>query len=123
MPRPTTRRVTEHEFMKLRGAICLILSVAIWLPAVSTWADGLVRDGIGPISTGRGGTNQGFADNSAIILDNPGAMVNVNGTGLLEAGADTTIPVVDYSNPFNDVNSKVRPLPMPVVGYVRKSED
>lgn len=108
--------------MKLRHVIEIAFLAALAIPATAL-ADGLVRDGVGPISTGRGGTNQGFADNAAIILDNPGAMVNVNGTGLLEAGADTTTPVVDYSNPFNDVNSKVRPLPMPVVGYVRKSED
>jgi len=82
-----------------------------------------VRDGVGPISTGRGGTNQGFADNAAIILDNPGAMVNVAGNGLAEVGADTVITDVHYTNPLNDVQSKTRPLPMPVLGYIKKSDD
>jgi long-chain fatty acid transport protein len=108
--------------MKLRHVFGLLLLAGLGLPSVSL-ADGLVRDGVGPISTGRGGTNQGYADNAAIILDNPSAMVNVAGNGLAEAGVDVVTPVVDYTNPFNDVNSKVRPLPMPVLGYVRKSED
>ncbi len=78
---------------------------------------------MGPISTGRGGTNQAFADNSAIILDNPGALVNVAGTGLAELGADTVFTAIHYTDPFNDVQSKNRPLPMPVLGYIQKSDD
>ena len=108
--------------MKLHHVLSLCVLAGLALPS-SLHADGLVRDGVGPISTGRGGTNQGFADNAAIILDNPSAIVNVAGTGLAEAGVDVVTPVVDYTNPFNDVNSKVRPLPMPVLGYTRKSED
>lgn len=109
--------------MKLRRILGLVLFLAACQHAAPAWADGLVRDGIGPISTGRGGTNQGFADNAAIILDNPGAMVNVDGEGLAELGADTVISSVQYSDPFNDVQSRTRPLPMPVLGFVQKSED
>src|ERR1700730_6080053 len=109
--------------MKRRGLLGLLLLAAIWQPALHVRADGLVRDGVGPISTGRGGTNQGFADNAAIILDNPGAMVNVAGNGLAELGADTVITEVHYTNPLNDVYSKSRPLPMPVLGYIQKSDD
>src|ERR1700680_888025 len=98
--------------MKLRALLCLLVLAAIGQSPLPAWADGLVRDGVGPISTGRGGTNQGFADNAAIILDNPGAMVNVAGSGLVELGADTVITQVHYTNPLNDVISKTRPLPM-----------
>ncbi len=101
-----------------------LLVVAVLLPTASVaLADGLIRDGIGPISTGRGGTNQGFADNSAIILDNPAAMVNVAGDGLLELGVDTVITDVHYTNPLSGVRSATRPLPAPVIGYIRKSDD
>ncbi len=109
--------------MKRRQILGPALLVAFGLCASPVWADGLVRDGVGPISAGRGGTNQGFADNSAIILDNPGAMVNVAGNGLGEAGVDTVTPQVDYSNTNNGVVTKVRPLPLPVLGYIRKSDD
>ena len=75
-------------------------------------ADGLVRDGIGPISTGRGGTNLGFADNGAIIHDNPAAMTNVAGFGLMEFGIDTAICKLQYSDPENpDVDGIVRGWP------------
>ncbi len=103
--------------------IVLVACAALCAPAVTLRADGLVRDGLGPISGGRGGTNQGFADNAAIILDNPAGMVNVAGNGLAEIGVDTVISVVDYSDPFNDVQSKVRPLPLPNLGYIKKSAD
>ena len=109
--------------MKLRPILGLVLLAAVCHHASYAWADGLIRDGVGPISTGRGGTNQGFADNAAIILDNPGAMVNVAGNGLAELGVDTVISHVDYSDPFNSVQSKTRPLPMPVLGYIQKSDD
>jgi long-chain fatty acid transport protein len=109
--------------MKLRQRWVLLL-IAVLCPAASAWADGLIRDGVGPISTGRGGTNQGFADNSVIILDNPAAMVNVAGCGLAEVGVDTVISTGDYSDSYgNDVNAKVRPLPAPVIGIIKKSWD
>lgn len=101
----------------------LLLLVGGVLTTTTVCGDGLIRDGVGPISTGRGGTNQAFADNAAIILDNPGSLVNVAGNGLGEAGADTVITQVQYGNPLNGVVSHVRPLPMPVLGYIKKSEN
>jgi long-subunit fatty acid transport protein len=109
--------------MKLRQAWPALLVVLVCY-ALPVWADGLVRDGVGPISTGRGGTNQGFADNSVIILDNPAGMVNVDNCGLGEMGVDTVITTADYTDSFgNDVNAKIRPLPAPVLGIIKKSYD
>ena len=34
----------------------------------TTWADGVILDGVSPRSLGRGGTNLGYADNGAMIL-------------------------------------------------------
>jgi len=86
--------------------------------------DGLVRDGVGPISTGRGGTNLGFADNGAIILDNPGALVNVANNGLFELGADVVTSQVHYTdNKPNDAQSAIRPIPVPNIAYIRRSRD
>lgn len=109
--------------MKLHQRWVLALIAAL-CPAAPLWADGLIRNGVGPISTGRGGTNQAFADNAVIILDNPAAMVNVAGCGLAEAGVDTVITTADYSDSFgNDVSAKIRPLPVPVLGIIKKSYD
>jgi long-subunit fatty acid transport protein len=110
--------------MQLRHGSVLLFCAAIFQCAAIARGDGLIRDGVGPISTGRGGTNQGFADNSVIIMDNPAGMVNVAGCGLGELGVDTAITVAEYSDSFgNDVNSKVRPLPSAVLGIVKKSCD
>lgn len=108
--------------MKFRRWIGCAVFLASLLPA-ACFADGLIRDGVGPISGGRGGTNQAFADNAAILLDNPGALVNVEGNGLGEFGADTSVVQVQYNNPLSGSVSHVRPLPMPVLGYIRKSEN
>src|SRR5262245_28288157 len=87
-------------------------------------ADGGVRDGIGPISTGRGATNLGFADNAAIIYDNPGALSNVIGDGLLEGGVDTVICGIQYSDPDNpQADHIVRGYPAGMIGYIRRLPD
>ncbi len=113
--------------MRLRPVRFLVVALLVMLSVFGAerrvFADGLVRDGLGPISGGRGGTNQAFADNAAVIIDNPAGMMNVAGNGLAEIGIDTVIPVVDYSDPYNDVQSKIRPLPLPNLGYIRKVDD
>ncbi|HEX5498116.1 MAG TPA: hypothetical protein VFX03_02775, partial [Thermomicrobiales bacterium] len=83
-----------------------------------------MRDGVGPISTGRGGTNLGFSDNGAVILDNPGALVNVANNGLFEIGADVVTSQVHYTdNKPNDAQSAIRPIPVPNIAYIRRSRD
>ncbi len=105
----------------VRLSFALALSVLIGGPAL---ADGLVRDGLGAISMGRGGTNLGFYDNAAIINDNPAAMSNVAGNGLFDANADTLITDIHYSDPQNsDVAAKTRPFVAPTLGYIRKIDD
>ncbi len=87
-------------------------------------ADGILRDGIGAISTGRGGTNLGFADNGNIILDNPGALVNVPGNGLAELDADIFFPDLTYSDPDNPrVSASNNPFPMGQLSIIRRSSD
>jgi len=87
-------------------------------------ADGVVFDGIGPISTGRGATNLAFADNAAIINDNPAGMSNVQGSGLMEGGVDTCIPSIQYSDPQNpNVSNVIRGYPMGFFGYMMRPED
>ncbi len=113
----------------LRTAICsttrlLFVGCLLALAPAAARADGLVRDGIGAISTGRGGTNLGFADNGAVLLDNPGALVNVNGNGLFEADVDTVVPQVHYTDlKPNNAYSKLRPFPAPELAYIRKGKN
>ncbi|HET6884250.1 MAG TPA: outer membrane protein transport protein [Pirellulales bacterium] len=104
-----------------RLAIAGIL-VLLALSPCDLRADGLIRDGLGAISGGRGGTNIGFADNGSILYDNPGAMVNVANNGLLDLGVDTVISQVHYTdNKPNNVNSAVRPIPVPNIAFIQRS--
>jgi long-chain fatty acid transport protein len=99
----------------LFAALCC--GVALQLVRAAA-ADGLVRDGVGPISIGRGGTNLGFADNAAMINDNPAAMVNMAGSRMFELGVDTLITDIHYADADNDVYAANRPLPVPQGGYI-----
>ena len=105
---------------------CLRLSLAsivLTMGMAVARGDGVVRDGVGAISTGRGGTNLGFADNAAIILDNPGAMSNVADCGFWELGVDTVICDIHYTDPDNDVDNDVSGFPSGVFGLVRHISD
>ena len=67
--------------MKIRLLGCCSLGLILtWVGALH--ADGVVRDSIGAISSGRGGANIGYADNGAILNSNPAAMTNIRGSGL-----------------------------------------
>ena len=80
--------------------------------------------GRAPISTGRGATNLGFADNAAIILDNPAGMSNVAGTGLVEGGVDTLLTDIQYSDPQNpNVQAVGRACPCGFIGYIQRAQD
>jgi long-chain fatty acid transport protein len=106
-----------------RAILGIVFGVTVLLPGIAS-ADGLVRDGLGAISGGRGGTNIGFADNGAVLYDNPGSLVNVAGNGLLDLDVDTIVSQVRYTDTKpNDVNSAVRPIPTPELAYIKRSQD
>lgn len=99
-------------------AWCLALS-----SAASALGDGVVRDGVGATSTGRGGTNIAHSDNGAVLLDNPAGIVNIERSGLFEIGVDGLVTDLDYSDPENSTNAKFRPMALPELAYFRKSAD
>src|SRR5687768_8444469 len=107
----------------MRRCRSLWIGLAIVLAPLSlVRADGLVRDGVGAISTGRGGTNIAHSDNGAILLDNPAGMANMTVDGLFEIGVDTVFTDLDYSDPDNDsVHGKFRAYPSPNLAYIRKA--
>lgn len=105
------------------AVVGIVLSFALAMASV-VHGDGLVRDGLGAISGGRGGTNIGFADNGAVLYDNPGSLVNVANNGLLDLDVDTVIPQVRYTDAKpNDVQSAVRPIPTPELAFIQRSKD
>src|SRR5262245_19663388 len=108
-----------------------VSSRAKWLAWVGLWAalapvvqaGGLIRDGIGAISMGRGGTNIAHSDNGAVILDNPAGLVNFDGCNFAELGIDTVIPMLHYKDPFNNTNNSTQPLQIPEFALYHTSED
>ena len=114
----------RQEWTRWRGTSTLLAVLFGILLSTEGRADGILRDGIGAISTGRGGTNLGFADNGNVILDNPGAAVNVDGGGLVEVDFDLFITDLSYSDPDNPTTSADNnPFPMGQISVIRKSED
>jgi hypothetical protein len=80
---------------KWLGCVCFAFGLAFICNSFkNVQADGLVRDGVGAISTGRGGTNIAFSDNGAVMLDNPAGLANFEGGHFAELGIDTII--TDY---------------------------
>jgi long-chain fatty acid transport protein len=88
----------------------------------SAFGDGIILDGVSPRSISRGGTNLGFADNGAILFDNPAAAVNIDGNGLIDIGADVMITDFRYRDPARRAtDSNITPLPQ--IALIRKSAD
>ena len=83
----------------MRQALALILTLTLCTVAA---ADGLIRDGLGARSAGRGGTNIAFADNGSIFHDNIGGAVNYHGDTLVECTIDVLFTDVDYQDAATD---------------------
>lgn len=99
------------------GGLVFAGMIAATLASPTCLADGVIRDGLGAISTGRGGTNIGHSDNIEIMLDNPAGMTNARVNGMLQWSADVLATELDYSDPENDnISGEVLPYPMGQVG-------
>jgi|GEM_PF-819114 len=93
------------------------------LCAPGALGQGVVRDSISAIPSGRGGTNIAHHDNLTLILDNPAGLVNLKESQRFDWSLDILLTDLDYRDPLNDANGKVTPFPIPSFAYARKSED
>ncbi|MGI8979549.1 MAG: OmpP1/FadL family transporter [Pirellulaceae bacterium] len=104
--------------------VARLLLVTAVLSTATASADGLIRDGQGAISMGRGGVNLGYADNGAIIIDNPAGMGNVSGTGLADVSLDTVICSLKYTDSDNlNPDSSTNGYPLASIGYICRNPD
>ncbi len=105
-----------------RVGLLAVLFVVCGVPCVL--GDGVIRDGLGALSIGRGGTNIAASDNGEILLDNPAGMVNMEGNGLVDLGVDVLFTDLQYSNPQNPTaNAWHDPFPIPEASVICKSAD
>ena len=106
---------------RLRIAFCC-LGIALSLSGTAA-ADGVMRDGLGAISCGRGGTNIASADNGVVLLDNPAGLANIDGCGMVDLGVDLLFPDLEYSDPDNHSAADGDPYPCGNFSVIRKSCD
>ena len=98
--------------------------LALWgLLVGSVRANGVIRDGVGAVSIGRGGTNLAFSDNAVVLLDNPAGIVGIDGSGRFDIGIDGLITDLYYADPFTADSAAIRPMGLPQFGMVRKCGD
>jgi len=97
--------------------------IGAWLVCPFTLADGVMRDGLGARSGGRGGTNIAFADSGTVIHDNPAGMANVAGCGLAAIDLELVSTDLEYEDPFTDANADDDPIPTAQAAYIRKAAD
>ena len=109
--------------MRTRAPAILTGCLLSWGTSARVLADGVVRDSIGAISSGRGGTNIAHWDNAAIIHDNPAGLANIEDDGFFEFGLDLLFTDLDYTDPQNNADAEVLPFGLPEFAYARKSQD
>lgn len=87
-------------------------------------ANGLIRDGVGARASGRGGVNLAFADTAEVLLDNPGAMTNLDANTMIAVGGDILFTDLQYGDPDNPVtNAFDNPFPMGQLAIIRNCGD
>ncbi len=104
----------------LRIVLLMLLASA----AVPVWADGITLDGVSAISIGRGGTNLAFSDNASVLHDNPGAMGQMAGDGMLQIGGTFLFTQFDYGDPDNGQHrAQNQVYPLAEIGYIKRMSD
>lgn len=83
-----------------------------------TFANGVLLDSMGPISSGRGGTNIAYSDNGTIIHDNPAALAKLKGRSF-EGGTDFLSIPVNYQDQFNDKDAEKAFFSLPSFSYIQ----
>jgi long-subunit fatty acid transport protein len=111
------------HFWRRISAVFSTVVCSLTVGGTLAWADGVMFDGVTPRSVSRGGTNQGFADNGGIIFDNPGAMVNIDGCGLMEVGADMLFVSGHYADPDDNNVYSTTFTPLPQIAIIQKTPD
>jgi long-chain fatty acid transport protein len=107
------------KLLKISGCFLLVCVMGTFV-----MAEGVLRDSVGARSAGRGGTDIAFSDNGVMLLDNPAAMVNMEGQTMADIGFDFLFTDLKYSDPNNSLaNGWDNPLPLPYLSLIRKSED
>src|ERR1041384_4845071 len=100
---------TIKKLSPLAGALIL---AGLAVPGLR--AEGVVKDSLGPITGGRGGTHIAHSDNLILLNDNPAGLASLDGLRF-EADLDVLKTEINYHNSLNDEDAVGRVWSMPTV--------
>jgi len=107
----------EVKTHRLTLLFCCAL-LAATLTTTSAFANGILRDSLGAISSGRGGANLSHEDNLSIIHDNPAGLGFMEENFRFELGADLLFTDVNYGDQIDaDTSDDHAVLPKAAVSY------
>lgn len=110
--------VQVHHY---RAGVLFCLIALLNLCPRTSLADGITLDGVSAVTIGRGGTNQGFADNGSMIHDNPGAMGQMEADGMFQLGINTMLSQFDYGDADNvQQRSQNQVYPLPEIAWITR---
>ncbi len=84
-----------------RSSVLLLAFLFMRCPSPRVFADGVLRDSLGAISSGRGGANLAHEDNLSLINDNPAGLSWLKEDFRLELGSDFLFRDVNYRDPLD----------------------
>ena len=88
-----------------------------------SYGSGVMLDSMGPVSSGRGGTNIAHSDNGVLIHDNPAALVNMATGKTANFGLGFAYPDIKYRDPQGSDYSKHEIITLPTFSLIYKKED
>ena len=96
--------------------LCLLLSQ-------TTFADGIILNGVSAQTIGRGGANIAHIDNGSILHDNPAAMTMIDSQSMFEVGGTLLITNFEYGDPQNARQRQNRTYGLAEFALMRRSCD
>ncbi|OHB80797.1 MAG: hypothetical protein A2W31_04945 [Planctomycetes bacterium RBG_16_64_10] len=101
-----------------------LASVALCLLLVRTsWADGVILNGVSAQTIGRGGTNIAHVDNGTILHDNPAGMTMIDSHSMFEVGGTLLLTDFEYGDRQNAEQTQNRAYGLAEFSLIRRSCD
>ena len=92
--------------LRPRTRVLILLTLGLSAAQRPADANGILRDSLGAISSGRGGANVAHSDNLSTIHDNPAGVSWMEESLRIEFGTDLLFPNVEYNEPAGGDRSR-----------------
>lgn len=105
------------------ASLHLTLLAAVSLFPSATFANGIVRDSMGGISSGRGGANVAHEDNLTTIHDNPAGLAWIKEGFRVDLSTDLLLRDVKYRDPLDSARSRDGAFVLPTLSIAGRIPD